>query len=90
MAKFVLADALGVDARAFQHLAIRELEVSVVLEEVHVPKNMGYYYFVLQDRVGVDQEGIRRIGIDHQLVDLAQPVVVQRLELLIGTPVRPM
>ncbi len=71
------------------HLRRRALEIDVVLEEVGVAEDMGDHQLVLQQVVLLHQEGIRRVGVDHHLVDLAQPVVVLRLHAVVGFAARP-
>ena len=76
MLVLVLADAVGVDADLIDHVGRRVLEVDVVLEHIGVAEDMRHHHFVLQQVVLLHQKGVGRIGVDDQLVDLAQPVVI--------------
>jgi hypothetical protein len=49
-----------------------------------------HHELVMQKGVGIQQEGVGGIGIDHELVDLAQPVIIRGLHRVIRLPVRPM
>jgi hypothetical protein len=86
---FVAGDPLGVAVHRLDHLPGGLGEVGAVGEEVGVAEDVRHDELVLQDRVDVEQVGVARVGIDHQLVDLAQAIVVHRLHLLEGAPVRP-
>jgi hypothetical protein len=52
----VVADALGVQAGALDHLAVGMLEVDVVLEKVRVPVHMGNDQLVRDHVVDIEQE----------------------------------
>lgn len=85
----VLADALGVLAGTLDHLPVGRSEPDVVLEEVCMPKDVRDNKLVVQERVGVQEKGIAGVGIDHQFVNLAKPIVVIGLHRVVRLAVRP-
>jgi hypothetical protein len=88
-AVLVPSDPLGVAVHRLHHLARGLGEVDVVGEEVGMPQHMRRHELILQQRIHVEQIGIARVGVDHQLVNLAHAIVVHRLHLLERPPVRP-
>ncbi len=87
--ELVAPEALGVDRGGLQHLSVGLLEVGVVAEEVAVGQDVGHHELVLQGGVGLHQEGVAGVGVDHQLVDLGEAVVVHRLHLVVRPAVGP-
>ena len=85
----VLPDPLGVQRSRLHHATVCGLEIGVVLEEVAVPQHVRYHQFVLQQRIRLHQEGIAGIGVDHHLVDFAQPEVILHFLPIVGFPMRP-
>src|SRR5690606_30003194 len=67
-----------------QHRAGRAGEAVVVPEEIRVGQDVGGDDLVLQQRVGLQQKRVARVGVDDQLVNAAQVVVVLRFHAVKG------
>ncbi len=78
-----LAHARGMVGHAVEHLALGGLEPDVVLEEVGVPADVRDHELLLHVGVRAHQVGVGRIVVDHQLVDLREPVLLALLEALV-------
>jgi hypothetical protein len=76
-------DGGAVVRHAVHHLAVGVLEPGVVLEEVAVPVDVRHDQLLVDQRVRLHQVGVAGIVVDHQLVDLLQPVRVALRELLV-------
>ena len=66
------------------------LEVGIVFEKVGMAEDMRGHKGILQEVVHLHQEGIAWIGVDHHLVDFAQPEVILHFLPVIGLSMRPM
>ena len=77
-----VADLDGVVGHRIEHLAIGFGEPVVVLEEVDVAVDVRHDRLLVDQVIGLHQIGIRRIGVDHHLVDLLQAPLVSLRELI--------
>ena len=74
-----LLDRLGVEPGAVVHLPVGLLEVDVAAEEVGVGQDVGGDQLLLQEAVGLQEVGVAGLGVEDQLVDPLQSVVVAGL-----------
>ena len=72
------------------HFSVGVRESEIVFKEVHVTIHMGHNELLVHERVGAHEVGIRRIVVDHQLIDLRQSILVTFRKLLIVHPEFPM
>jgi len=79
MFELVFGNALGMNTHFVDHATRCMLEVGIVLEKVSMAEDMCRYKSVLQQVIHIHQEGITRIGVDHHLIDFAQPEVILHL-----------
>ena len=87
--EFVLGNALGVNTNFVDHAAGSALEVRVILEKVGMAENMCGHKGILEEIIHIHQEGVARIGVDHHLIDFAQPEVILHFLPVISFTVRP-
>ena len=87
--RIVRARALhGVD-RAPAGVEIRLPEAVVVLEEVDVPVDVSHDELLVDERVSLEQVGVRGVVVDDHLVDLREAVLVALGEPLVLHPEAP-
>ena len=85
----IAAEATGGLGGALEHLPVGGGEVDVVLEEVRVAEDVGDDELVLQQGVGLEQEGVGRVVVDDEFVDLGEAVVVLGFHRVVGLAVGP-
>ena len=78
----VPTDARGVVRHRVDHLPVGLAEVIVVLEEVAMPVDVGHHELLIDELIALEQIGVTGVGVDHELVDLRQPVGIALGELL--------
>ncbi|MNC23926.1 hypothetical protein D3C75_719640 [compost metagenome] len=84
-------DPVGEDRHPLDHAPVGSAEHGVVLEEITVPEHMRHNQLVLQQRIAVQQEGVAGVGVNDELIDFAQAMVIFRFHPVIGlaeAPVR--
>jgi len=86
----VLPNPLRAGRHALHHVAVGVGEPHVVFEKVAVGQDVGDDQLVLDQRVAIQQKGVARVGVDHQLVDFAQIEVVLELHPVKGFAKAPM
>src|SRR5947207_2844182 len=84
MLKLVFGNTLSMNAYFIHHAPRGMLEIGVVLEKVGMAEDVGCYKSVLQQVIHLHQEGIAWIGINHHLVDFAQPKIILHLLSIVG------
>src|SRR5579872_709218 len=89
MFELVFGDAFGVNTHLVNHAARGVLEVGVVFEEVGMTEDVCCHERILQQVVHLHQEGIARVGVDHHLIDFAQPEVIHHFLPVVSFPMRP-
>jgi hypothetical protein len=87
--ELVLAHARGVAGGRIDHAPVGLREVGVVFEEVHVAEDVRHDELVLDGAVGLQEEAVRRVGVDDDLVNLREPEVVHRLHPVVSLAERP-
>ena len=75
-ARHVATHARRVVRHAVDHLAVGLREEVVVLEEVDVRADVRHHDLLIGRRVALEQIRVRRVGVDHHLVDLRQAPLV--------------
>src|SRR5579859_744114 len=85
----VLANTVGIHAHLVNHVRRRVLEVHVILEHVSVAEHMRHHDLILEQVVLLHQKSIRGIGVDHQLINLAQAIIVLRFHAVVRLTARP-
>ena len=87
--ELVPGNALGMNADLVDHAARGVPEVGIVLEKVGMTQDVRSDKGILQEVIHFHQEGIARIGVDHHLVDFAQPEVVLHFLPVVGFTMGP-
>ena len=85
----IAVDAGRVVGHLVEHLAVGAGKPGIVFEEIAVPVDVGDDQLLVEKRIGLQQIGVTRVGVDHHLVDFLQAVRVALGQLVVLGPEPP-